>query len=282
VSGALFGLLALTAISSSLSSPLAPVLNCTGEPVQGGALICQTIPDAAVSVSGSGNKAGTITTSADGSGLVVIGLDRDAVGPLAVTVTPPGGKAQSASADVIGRSFPTSRVDGLPPSRVTPYKDEDLKRIAREREVKNIGFSSRANLAGFASDWRWPLEKLRVSSEWGAQRILNGTAQRPHYGIDLAAPTGTPIRAPADGLVTLAENDLFFEGGLVLIDHGQGLISAYLHMSRVDVKAGQRVAAGDTLGAVGAGGRATGPHLCWRLRWRGNNLDPSLLAGPRP
>ncbi|WP_306302010.1 M23 family metallopeptidase [Brevundimonas abyssalis] len=87
------------------------------------------------------------------------------------------------------------------------------------------------------------------------------------------------IRAPADGLVTLAEPDLHFEGGLTLIDHGQGLISAYLHQSRLDVRPGERVVQGQAIGRVGASGRATGPHLCWRLKWRDRNLDPSLLVG---
>ncbi|MBJ7485906.1 M23 family metallopeptidase, partial [Brevundimonas sp.] len=119
----------------------------------------------------------------------------------------------------------------------------------------------------------------RISSAWGAQRILNGTPARPHYGIDLAAPQGTPIHAPAPGLVVLAEPDMHFEGGLTLIEHGQGLISVYLHQSRLDVTAGQRVLRGQPIGLVGMKGRATGPHLCWRMKWRDRNLDPSLMVG---
>jgi murein DD-endopeptidase MepM/ murein hydrolase activator NlpD len=110
---------------------------------------------------------------------------------------------------------------------------------------------------------------------------LNGVPARPHYGVDLAAPRGTPIVAPAGGLVSFAETGLHFEGGLIMIDHGQGLVSAYLHLSRLDVVAGQSVSQGQVIGAVGAEGRATGPHLCWRMKWRDRNLNPMSLVGFR-
>jgi murein DD-endopeptidase MepM/ murein hydrolase activator NlpD len=123
---------------------------------------------------------------------------------------------------------------------------------------------------------------VRRSSRFGGQRILNGEAKRPHYGVDLAAPVGTPVVAPAAGVVSFAETGLHYEGGLILIDHGQGLITAYLHLSRVAVTAGQSVTQGQLIGAVGKEGRATGPHLCWRMRWRDQNLDPSLMVGLAP
>lgn len=126
-----------------------------------------------------------------------------------------------------------------------------------------------------------PLTKWRLSGRFGGQRVLNGEPKRPHYGCDLAAPTGTAIMAPAGGKVVLAEPNLHFEGGLTMIDHGQGLISYYLHQSRLDVTAGQDVKRGQVIGAVGATGRATGPHLCWRLKWRDRNLDALLLASLR-
>ena len=114
------------------------------------------------------------------------------------------------------------------------------------------------------------------TSSFGPQRILNGEPKTPHYGLDLAAPAGTVIVAPADGRVVLAQADLWFEGGLTLIDHGQGLVSAYLHQRAQAVREGQRVRQGDPIGEVGAKGRATGPHLCWRMTWRGRHMDPSL------
>ena len=140
-------------------------------------------------------------------------------------------------------------------------------------------FASRLDADHFRDGCDWPLPPgFRVSSAWGAQRVLNGTPARPHYGIDLAAPAGTPVLAPAAGRVTLAEPALHFEGGLVLLDHGQGLITAYLHQSRLEVRAGQAVRRGDRLGRVGMTGRATGPHLCWRMKWRDRTAAPSLLV----
>jgi murein DD-endopeptidase MepM/ murein hydrolase activator NlpD len=120
-----------------------------------------------------------------------------------------------------------------------------------------------------------PLDGRKTSS-FGSQRILNGLPKRPHYGVDLAAPVGTPIQAPADGVITLADDNLYFEGAMIVIDHGEGLLSKYLHLSRIDVEVGESVVRGETIGAVGSKGRATGPHLCWRLKWRDRNLDPEL------
>jgi murein DD-endopeptidase MepM/ murein hydrolase activator NlpD len=108
--------------------------------------------------------------------------------------------------------------------------------------------------------------------------VLNGVLGRPHYGVDIAAPEGSMVVAPADGVVALAETDLFYEGGLLMIDHGQGLITLYLHLSKLDVALGQSVKQGQTIGRVGKKGRATGAHLCWRMKWRGQNLDPSLAV----
>ncbi|MDP2124682.1 MAG: M23 family metallopeptidase, partial [Parvibaculum sp.] len=121
-----------------------------------------------------------------------------------------------------------------------------------------------------------------ITGVFGSQRIYNGEPRRPHYGVDVAAPTGTPIVAPQAGIVTLAHSDMFFEGGLIFLDHGHGVTSVIMHMSRVDVTEGQAVARGDVLGAVGATGRATGPHLHWGMFWRGAQVDPVNLVGAMP
>ncbi|HRE44001.1 MAG TPA: M23 family metallopeptidase, partial [Terricaulis sp.] len=158
---------------------------------------------------------------------------------------------------------------------VTPTDPAVLARIQREAALKNEGFASHAALAGFLDGFIWPVDG-RISGRWGNQRVLNGVPATPHFGVDIAAPTGTPIRAPAAGVVTLANPDMHFEGGLIFIDHGQGLITMYLHMSRLDVAVGDSVAQGQVIGAVGASGRATGPHLCWRMRLNGRQLDPTV------
>jgi murein DD-endopeptidase MepM/ murein hydrolase activator NlpD len=156
-----------------------------------------------------------------------------------------------------------------------------MEAIARSTRVKNEARKTRAEGSWFREGFIWPATGP-VSGVFGSQRYYNGEPRRPHYGVDVAAPTGTPIVAPAGGVITLADMDMYFEGGLVFLDHGQGVTSLMMHMSRIDVKAGDRVEQGDVLGAVGGTGRATGPHLHWGLYWRGAWLDPERLVGPMP
>jgi len=247
-------------------------LALTGRFVQGGHALGRTWPRALIFVDGEALSA------ASAGGHFVVGFDRDAPASVQIEARLDGRSARR-TLDIAPGDFPVTRVDGLPPSTVTPSDPALLARIAREVEVKTEGFASRTDADHFHGGFDWPVTGFRISSRWGAQRVLNGTPARPHYGIDLAVPQGTVIRAPAAGRVVLAESDLHFEGGLTLIDHGQGLITAYLHQSRLDVRAGQDVRRGDSLGRVGMTGRATGPHLCWRMKWRNRNLDPSLLTG---
>ena len=247
-------------------------LALNGRFVQGGFAMGRTWPRAIVFVDGEA------LTTASAAGLFIVGFDRDAPASARIEVLS-GVRREARDLVIAPGDFAITRIDGLPPQTVTPTDPEVLALIRRGAALKAEGFASRADADHFNGGFIRPLDTWRVTSRWGAQRVLNGTPARPHYGIDLGAPTGAVIRAPADGLVTLAEPDLHFEGGLTLIDHGQGLISAYLHQSQLDVRAGQQVVQGEPIGRVGASGRATGPHLCWRLKWRDRNLDPSLLIG---
>lgn len=242
-----------------------------GRWVQGGFILGRAAPNAAVLVDGAE------MTSASDHGLFVVGLDRDAPASTEIAVRS-GAVTTRRTVQVAAGAFPSTRVDGLPPATVAPSDPALLARIQREVALKTAAFASRDPTEDFATGFTWPLETYRISSAWGARRVLNGTPARPHYGIDLAAPTGSVIRAPAAGLVVLAQPDLHFEGGLTLIDHGQGLVTAYLHQSAQNVSEGQRVRQGDPIGRVGSTGRATGPHLCWRMKWRDRNLDPSLMV----
>ncbi|MDP7546581.1 MAG: M23 family metallopeptidase, partial [Alphaproteobacteria bacterium] len=131
------------------------------------------------------------------------------------------------------------------------------------------------------SGFLWPL-RGRISGVYGSQRILNGQPRRPHFGLDIAAKRGSPVHASTDGMVALAESDLYYTGGTVMLDHGHGLTSVYSHMQSVTVKAGQLVRQGEQIGTLGTTGRATGPHLDWRLNWFKQRLDPALLVGPMP
>ncbi len=246
---------------------LATALEVRGVFSQGGYVVGETQPHATITAS---NGERTLTTTANADGLFVLGLDRDAASTL--TVKTPSG---NTTIPITAVEYNIQRINGLPPSQVSPVNPKLLKRIRAEAKLKRQGYASQADVAGFAQTFIPPVTGP-VTGAFGNQRVLNGEPKRPHYGVDIAAPKGSPIVAPADGIVSLANNDMHYEGGLVFLDHGQGLVSVYLHMDSVAVKAGQRVKQGEVLGTVGAKGRATGPHLCWRMRWQGQNMDPSL------
>ena len=250
------------------------MLELSGRFVQGGFAIGRTAPRAEILVDGAP------VGRASAGGYFVVGFDRDGPPSSVIVARTPAGEARRELA--IGKGdFDIQRIDGLPSDQVAPSDPALLARIKAEAARKARGFASKADIDSFRTGFALPLAKYRLSGRFGGQRILNGDPKRPHYGVDMAAPAGTPVTAPADGRVALAAQGLHFEGGLVLIDHGQGLISQYLHLSRVDVREGQMVSRGQRLGAVGKEGRATGPHLCWRLKWQGRNLDPMLLVGAR-
>tara|TARA_R110002167_G_scaffold9558_12_gene44219 strand:+ start:4174 stop:5004 length:831 start_codon:yes stop_codon:yes gene_type:complete len=267
------GLLAGAAATLAAGPALArtqDALRLTGSFVQGGHAIGTTWPGALIFVDGEA----LATASSDG--IFIVGFDRDQTGSVEIE-SRSGDRLVRRVLDIARVDFPSTSVNGLPAATVTPDNPELMARIQREVALKTEGFASRLDADYFRDGFTWPLAQFRISSRWGSQRILNGTPARPHYGIDLAAPQGTQILAPAAGRVTLSQPDLHFEGGLVLIDHGQGLITAYLHQSRILVEAGQDLQRGDVIGRVGMTGRATGPHLCWRGKWRNRNIDPALF-----
>ena len=213
----------------------------------------------------------------DQTGSFYVGFDRDAQ-PSSLIDIRNGDKSDKTTLTIAPTTYDVQHVDGLPQDTVTPTAPELLERIKREAALKNEAFASRLDADYFRGGFTWPLEHFVVSGHFGNQRILNGTPASPHMGFDMAAPTGTPIHAPQKGLVVLSETDLFYEGGLLLIDHGQGLISMYLHQSKVIARKGDVVTQGQVIGEVGAKGRATGPHLCWRLKWTDRHMDPSLMV----
>lgn len=253
----------------------APGLSLSGKFVQGGYAVGRTTPRATIDVDGQ------VLTTASANGWFVIGFDRDAPPASKLTVTTPDGSAIDERAIAPG-DFDIQRIDGLPPAQVTPTDPVLLERIAAENVRKVAGFASQADLEGFRDGFILPVVGARRSARFGGQRILNGEPKRPHYGVDLATPVGTPVRAPAGGVIAFAETGLHYEGGLVLVDHGQGLVTAYLHLSKILAPTGTYVKQGQLIAQTGKEGRATGPHLCWRMKWRGRNLDPSLLVGAGP
>ncbi len=204
-------------------------------------------------------------------GIVVLGFGRDETGTKVLQVND-----CSAELPIARREYRIQHVDGVPQRTVTP-DPEDLERIRREASlVANARRSSRP-ATDFAGGFSWPVEGP-ISGVYGSQRVYNGSPGRPHFGVDVAVPTGTPITTPAPGVVVLAEADLFYSGGTVIVDHGLEVSSSFLHLSEVTVEVGQQVQPGDIIGKVGSTGRATGPHLDWRMNWRNRRVDPQLLV----
>lgn len=209
------------------------------------------------------------------TGDFIIGFSRDAALTLALSFRFPDGDRWRHFVGLKKRDYDVQKIKGLPSRKVSP-NTEDLKRIKADRRAIDQARSGSTDEALFVSGFIWPV-KGRISGIYGSQRVLNGKPRRPHLGIDVAAPDGTPIMATADGIVRLARPDTFFSGNLIILDHGLGLSSTYAHMSRLAVAEGQRVQQGQVIGAVGATGRATGPHLHWSLNLNGFAVDPATV-----
>ncbi|MET3438775.1 M23 family metallopeptidase [Sphingomonas sp. 1185] len=266
------GLSPLPAQTVAVPAAARSAFRWTGELSQGGLIRGQA-------------PAGTVAMTLDGQdvpltpdGAFLIGFDRDA-GPAAELVaTLADGRQWRQSLTVAPRAWRIERLDRLPKY---PVPDPEFQRL-RPPELDRIR-AARAQVTD-AEGWRQPLiwpVRGRISGLFGAQRIYRGEPGSYHSGTDIAAATGTIVRAPADGVVILAADTPFtLEGHLLMLDHGQGLNSAFLHLSRIDVRPGDHVRQGQPIGAVGATGRATGPHLHWSLQWRGRKLDPLLVTGP--
>ncbi|WP_460733459.1 M23 family metallopeptidase [Lysobacter tyrosinilyticus] len=208
-------------------------------------------------------------------GTVVFGISRDETGPVQVTVLRADGSHQTANITITPRDWPIERIDGVPPDTVNP-PPEIAARIEREQAEVAAARVRDDDRADFVPAFIWPVQG-RISGRFGNQRVYNGTPKSPHSGMDIAADAGTPVLAPAAGVITFANTDLYLTGGTVLLDHGHGVSSNFLHLSRIDVKVGDRVAQGQVIGAVGATGRATGPHLHWGMNWFEVRIDPLLV-----
>ncbi|MEL6369871.1 MAG: M23 family metallopeptidase [Pseudomonadota bacterium] len=250
----------------------APSLSLDGQFTQGGLVFGQTRPGANVTLDGT-----DVMVSNDGKFVIGFGRDSDLSSLLVLTL--PDGAVERRSIDIEDREFKIQRIDGLDQSKVSGFTEAQLAKINEDSAKKEAARTKTQPATDWAAGFDWPVIG-RISSVFGSQRILNGEPKRPHSGVDVAAPTGTTIRAPAGGIVRLAETDMYFEGGLVLLDHGHWLESAFLHLSRIDVAPGQRVEKGDVIGAVGSTGRSTGPHLHWSIKWQGELVDPQLVVPP--
>ncbi len=265
---------AAVALAVGTSCAAAGTLALDGQPMQGSVLRGHVEPpDATVSFAGR-------EVRTDDAGRFIVGFGRDAPMKAAVVAEWPDGTRVRRELTVGQRSYDIQRIDGLPDRKVTP-KDWDLERIKREAALVRKARRRDDPRTDYRSGWQWPTRGT-ITGVYGSQRILNGEPRRPHYGVDIAAPVGTPVEAPADGIVTLTHDGMFFSGGTLLLDHGHGLSSAFLHLSRITVEEGERVNRGDKIAEVGASGRVTGAHLDWRMNWFDRRVDPALLVPPMP
>lgn len=258
-------------ISSFFIATSAFAVDFKGQFTQGGFVTSQVTANAKVSMNGQ-----SVPVTPDGR--FALGFGRDFPESAKIQITYPNGDVDTFTRSIAKRDYKIQRINGLPPKKVN-VPPERLKRIRAESKLVREARAQRLNHTDFLGPFIWPT-KGTITGVYGSQRVLNGEPRRPHFGIDVAAPTGTPVKAPAGGTVTMSHNDMYFSGGTLLLDHGYGVNSAFLHLDEILVKEGDVVKQGDVIATVGATGRVTGPHLDWRMNWLDQRIDPQLLVEP--
>ncbi|WNO10368.1 M23 family metallopeptidase [Teredinibacter sp. KSP-S5-2] len=237
------------------------------ELVQGGLIFGQAEPGATIRVLGK-------SVYVDAQGNFIFGLGRDVKSTLDIVVN-----GESKSYPVKQRQYKLQKIEGVdqkyvkPPASVQERIKNDAALVWQARQgllKKNY----------FAEGFIWPAEGP-VTGVYGSQRIFNGVPKRPHYGLDIAGPIGAKVVAPVSGVVTLSHNDMYYSGGTLVIDHGYGLTSTFIHLSRIHVTKGEEIKQGQLIAEIGATGRVTGPHLDWRMNWFDQRLDPYLVLPER-
>jgi murein DD-endopeptidase MepM/ murein hydrolase activator NlpD len=204
-------------------------------------------------------------------GYFVFGIDRDRKFDISITKIV-SGKKEIITKQVLKRKYNIQRIDGLEESKVTP-PESVYKRIKEENNKIGEARAINSDLPFFKNQFIMPVEGI-ISGVYGSQRILNGKPKWPHYGIDIAAKQGTMIKSSGSGIVTMAEDDLYYTGGTIIMDHGHGISTIYSHLETVMVSVGDKINQGDVIGTVGSTGRSTGPHLDFRVNWFQTRLDP--------
>ena len=211
----------------------------------------------------------------DAEGRFVFGLGRDVTGEVAIQVSHRDAPSKTYRFPVAPREYKIQRINGVEKKYVSPPQTV-LDRIRKE----NAAVAKARKVHSFTTDFRQGFIRPAqgpISGVYGSQRVFNGVPKRPHFGLDIAGPVGRKVIAPAGGTVTLTHADMYYSGGTLLIDHGQGVSSTFIHLSKILVETGQRVEQGQAIGEIGATGRVTGPHLDWRVNWFEHRLDPQLL-----
>jgi len=243
------------------------MINLEGDFIQGGLVKGQTNKNITIKF-----KDKILRKTSNGEFVIGFGRDHPANAYLTLEIN---NKLITKSFKIKKRIYKTQKINGLRKKMVTPPKSF-YERIIREnksiKEVRNLN----SNVDFVFQKFSWPTKGV-ISGVFGSQRILNGKPKRPHYGIDIAAKKGATVVAPTESIVRMAEKDLYYTGGTIMLDHGHGLTSVYSHLSSINVKVGDKILKNQKIGEVGSTGRSTGPHLDWRVNWFDQRLDPLLL-----
>lgn len=256
-------------LANAIIAQGAVALELTGALTQGSLLIGRVPPGTEVELMKREVRVGE-------DGLFIFGLGRDTPSEIELITRHVDGETESHLLAIVQREYQEQRVDGVPQKTVSPPSSEALERILREVALVKKARAEDNRSQDFLSGFVKPLEGP-ITGVYGSRRVYNGKPGRPHYGLDIAAPKGTDVFAPAPGVVRLVHDDMFYSGGTLILEHGHGLSSTFIHLSEVLATPGQRVEAGDLIARVGSTGRATGPHLDWRINWFDVRLDPSLV-----
>ena len=251
-----------------LSHSLLYAVEFKGNFIQGSFILGKTDPKSKITIDKK-----KIKVSKDG--YFVFGLGRDRKNDVTIKVLKKK-KLEVIVKKVYKKKYRIQKIDGLPKKQVTPPK-EVYERIKKDNIIIGKARSIDSKLPFFKNNFIIPVENSIVTGVYGSQRILNGKPRRPHYGLDFAAPEGTPIKAMLDGVVTLSEPDLYFTGGTIIFDHGHGISTLYMHLKDVNVNVGENIQQGEIIGTIGTTGRSTGPHLDVRLNWFDVKLDPESV-----
>ena len=260
-------------ISASLSTFVAAEEKLTEQFFQGALIIGKTAPENKVMLNG---KALKVSNKGD----YALGFSRDEKNNSELVIIKPDGTQEKQLLKPLKREYNIQKVTGISKKIMNPNKKavsrvgEDNKKIGAARAIDS-------DLTAFADGFIAPIEGI-ITGVYGSQRYYNGVPKTPHYGLDYAGKTGDPVKAPADGTVLMYVPDMFYSGGTMIIDHGHGVSSTFLHLSDSYVKVGDKVSKGQLVAAVGSSGRATGPHLDWRINWFNMRLDPALVLKLKP
>jgi murein DD-endopeptidase MepM/ murein hydrolase activator NlpD len=213
-------------------------------------------------------------------GYFVVGLGRDAPKNVVLTEVLSSGQEIKHRFTVRQRSYREQRIEGVP-KRTVDVPESALKRIRKELKLTKAARKADSTRQDFLQKFEWPAKGI-ISGVYGSRRVYNGQPRRPHFGVDIAAPQGSLVSSPVSGKVLLTHENMYFSGGTLIIDHGHGVTSTFIHLHKILVREGDEVEQGQIIAEIGSTGRATGPHLDWRMNWFNQRLDPQLLMDGLP